>query len=168
MAVVVVVLTTAGNDWSKERQFRGLQSRIESEQKVATVRGGTIIQLPVAELVVGDIVQVKYGDLLPTDGVVLQSNDLKVDESALTGESDQVKKGVDVDPTMLSGTHVMEGAGKMLVTAVGLNSQAGIIFALLGAAQEQAKKKVKKRPSAAPGTLHHTHTYGYMRVCKFT
>lgn len=48
---------------------------------------------------------------------------------------------------LLSGTHVMEGSGKMLVTAVGVNSQAGIIFTLLGAAvdeQEQAIKKMKK------------------------
>jgi P-type E1-E2 ATPase len=42
--------------------------------------------------------QVKYGDLLPADGLILQSNDLKIDESSLTGESDHVKKGVDVDP----------------------------------------------------------------------
>ena len=42
--------------------------------------------------------QVKYGDLLPADGIILQSNDLKVDESSLTGESDHVKKGLEVDP----------------------------------------------------------------------
>ena len=89
--------------------------------------------------------QVKYGDLLPADGVVLQSNDLKIDESSLTGESDQVKKGADCDPMVLSGTHVMEGSGKVVVTAVGINSQAGIIFALLGAVEEQADKEEKKR-----------------------
>ena len=42
--------------------------------------------------------QVKYGDLLPADGIIMQSNDLKVDESSLTGESDHVKKGLDADP----------------------------------------------------------------------
>merc|ERR1711920_1018310 len=78
--------------------------------------------------------QVKYGDLLPADGLIIQSNDLKVDESSLTGESDHVKKGENVDPLLLSGTHVMEGSGKMLVVAVGIHSQTGIIFALLGAA----------------------------------
>ena len=91
------------------------------------------------------VFQVKYGDLLPADGVILQSNDLKIDESSLTGESDHVKKGVDCDPMVLSGTHVMEGSGKVLVTAVGINSQAGIIFALLGAVEEQADKEEKKR-----------------------
>lgn len=56
-----MVLVTAFNDWSKEKQFRGLQSRIEQEQKFTVVRGGQVIQIPVAEIVVGDIAQVKYG-----------------------------------------------------------------------------------------------------------
>ena len=47
-------------------------------------------QVQVGEIVVGDILLVKYGDLLPADGLVLNSNDLKIDESSLTGESDQV------------------------------------------------------------------------------
>lgn len=45
---------------------------------------------------------------------------------------------------VLSGTHVMEGSGKMLVTAVGVNSQAGIIFTLLGAAVDQQEAELKK------------------------
>lgn len=106
-----------------------------------------MIQILVQDLVVGDICQVKYGDLLPADGVLIQSNDLKVDESSLTGESDHVKKGDNSDPMLLSGTHVMEGSGRMVVTAVGINSQAGIIFALLGAANESdaAQNKIKKK-----------------------
>jgi len=46
---------------------------------------------------------------------------------------------------VLSGTHIMEGSGKVLVTAVGINSQAGIIFALLGAVEDEANKEDKKR-----------------------
>merc|ERR1712200_302044 len=97
------------------------------------------------EIVVGDILLVKYGDLLPADGLVIQSNDLKVDESSLTGESDMVNKGNAIDPMLLSGTHVMEGSGKVLVTAVGVNSQAGIIFTLLGAAADEVKEEQKKQ-----------------------
>uniref|UniRef100_A0A8C4NXA6 Calcium-transporting ATPase n=1 Tax=Dicentrarchus labrax TaxID=13489 RepID=A0A8C4NXA6_DICLA len=145
LSVVCVVLVTAFNDWSKEKQFRGLQSRIEQEQKFTVVRGGQVIQIQVSELVVGDIAQVKYGDLLPTDGVLIQSNDLKIDESSLTGESDHVKKSLDRDPMLLSGTHVMEGSGKMLVTAVGVNSQTGIILMLLGASEEEKKKEERKK-----------------------
>ncbi|TRY99891.1 hypothetical protein DNTS_033998 [Danionella cerebrum] len=145
LSVLCVVLVTAFNDWSKEKQFRGLQSRIEQEQRFAVVRNATVIQIPVAEMVVGDIAQVKYGDLLPADGVLIQGNDLKIDESSLTGESDHVRKSIDKDPMLLSGTHVMEGSGKMLVTAVGVNSQTGIIFTLLGAGEmEEEKKDCKK------------------------
>ncbi|XP_038552205.1 plasma membrane calcium-transporting ATPase 2 isoform X1 [Micropterus salmoides] len=144
LSVVCVVLVTAFNDWSKEKQFRGLQSRIEQEQKFQVVRGSQVIQLPVADIVVGDIAQVKYGDLLPADGVLIQGNDVKIDESSLTGESDHVKKAADKDPMLLSGTHVMEGSGRMVVTAVGVNSQTGIIFTLLGAGPEEEEKKEKK------------------------
>ncbi|XP_058842266.1 plasma membrane calcium-transporting ATPase 1-like isoform X2 [Acipenser ruthenus] len=145
LSVVCVVLVTAFNDWSKEKQFRGLQNRIEQEQKFTVVRGGQVIQIPVAEIVVGDIAQVKYGDLLPADGVLIQGNDLKIDESSLTGESDHVKKTLDKDPLLLSGTHVMEGSGKVLVTAVGVNSQTGIIFTLLGASEDEDKDKEEKQ-----------------------
>ncbi|XP_050026488.1 plasma membrane calcium-transporting ATPase 2 isoform X2 [Dermacentor andersoni] len=148
VSVVIVVLVTAFNDYTKERQFRGLQSRIEQEHKFAVIRGGEVNQIGVTEIVVGDICQVKYGDLLPADGIIIQSNDLKIDESTLTGESDHVKKGEHTDPMLFSGTHVMEGSGKVLVSAVGVNSQAGIILTLLGAAhtenKEQKKKKKKK------------------------
>ncbi|XP_051745808.1 plasma membrane calcium-transporting ATPase 1a isoform X4 [Ctenopharyngodon idella] len=151
LSVICVVLVTAFNDWSKEKQFRGLQSRIEQEQKFTVVRGGQVIPIPVAEIVVGDIAQIKYGDLLPADGVLIQGNDLKIDESSLTGESDHVKKSLEKDPLLLSGTHVMEGSGKMVVTAVGVNSQTGIIFTLLGAGEddedeeEEKKKKEKEK-----------------------
>ncbi|KFP15467.1 Plasma membrane calcium-transporting ATPase 4 [Egretta garzetta] len=91
------------------------------------------------------------GDLLPADGILIQGNDLKIDESSLTGESDQVKKSLDKDPMLLSGTHVMEGSGRMVVTAVGINSQTGIIFTLLGAGEGDEEKKVKKgKKTGAP------------------
>ncbi|XP_063542836.1 plasma membrane calcium-transporting ATPase 3 isoform X7 [Cydia strobilella] len=149
ISVIVVVIVTAFNDYTKERQFRGLQSRIEGEHKFAVIRGNEVNQVPISEIVVGDVCQIKYGDLLPADGILMQSNDLKIDESSLTGESDHVKKGESFDPMVLSGTHVMEGSGKMLVTAVGVNSQAGIIFTLLGAAVESQDKQIKQMKKEA-------------------
>uniref|UniRef100_A0AAG5DIV7 Calcium-transporting ATPase n=1 Tax=Anopheles atroparvus TaxID=41427 RepID=A0AAG5DIV7_ANOAO len=155
VSVFVVVVVTAFNDYSKEKQFRGLQSRIEGEHKFAVIRGGDPVQINIGDIVVGDICQIKYGDLLPADGILIQSNDLKIDESSLTGESDHVKKTESTDPIVLSGTHVMEGSGKMVVTAVGVNSQAGIIFTLLGAAvdeHEAAAKQKKKEAKKAKKT----------------
>ena len=75
VAVVVVVNVTAFNDYTKEKQFRGLQEQIESDQKFSVLRSGEIIQLVTTEIVVGDIAIFKYGDKLPADGVVLQCND---------------------------------------------------------------------------------------------
>ncbi|XP_013989590.1 plasma membrane calcium-transporting ATPase 2 isoform X4 [Salmo salar] len=158
LSVVCVVLVTAFNDWSKEKQFRGLQSRIEQEQKFQVVRGAQVIQLPVADIVVGDIAQIKYGDLLPADGVLIQGNDLKIDESSLTGESDHVKKDTDKDPMLLSGTHVMEGSGRMLVTAVGVNSQTGIIFTLLGAGEPVEEEKKEKKGKIQDGNMENNQT----------
>nr|XP_060619152.1 plasma membrane calcium-transporting ATPase 3 isoform X1 [Anolis sagrei ordinatus]XP_060619153.1 plasma membrane calcium-transporting ATPase 3 isoform X1 [Anolis sagrei ordinatus] len=156
LSVICVVLVTAFNDWSKEKQFRGLQSRIEQEQKFTVIRNGQQVQIPVAELVVGDIAQIKYGDLLPADGVLIQGNDLKIDESSLTGESDHVRKSVEKDPMLLSGTHVMEGSGRMVISAVGVNSQTGIIFTLLGAGGEEEEKKDKKDAKAEDSSTNGT------------
>ncbi len=79
ISVIVVVIVTAFNDYSKERQFRGLQNRIEGEHKFSVIRGTEARNIGVGEIVVGDICQIKYGDLLPADGILIQSNDLKVE-----------------------------------------------------------------------------------------
>lgn len=152
LAVVIVVTVTAFNDWTKEKQFRGLQEKLESEHTIAVTRSGEVTQIPVAEIVVGDICMIKYGDLLPADGILIQSNDLKLDESSLTGESDAIKKGVDTAPMLLSGTHVLEGSGKMVVTAVGLNSQTGQIFSLL--LDIKGEKGQKLEVDAEDGTVN--------------
>ena len=70
ISVIVVVIVTAGNDWAKERQFRGLQSKIEGEHKFTVIRSGEAKEIPVADLVVGDIAQVKYGTLLSHEVIV--------------------------------------------------------------------------------------------------
>jgi Ca2+ transporting ATPase len=154
IAVIVVVFVTAFNDWRKERQFRGLQDRIESDHLASVIRNGKIIQINVKYLVVGDICCIKYGDSIPADGVIVQSSDLKIDESSLTGETDLIKKNLTDNLTILSGTHVMEGTGQFLVLAVGLNSQTGIIMTLLGATkgdnkdpENKTKTKTKKHRS---------------------
>jgi Ca2+ transporting ATPase len=94
VAVLVVVLVTAFNDWSKEKQFRGLQTKISSDQKISVIRDGSIIELPVKDILVGDICQIFYGHIVPADGIVIESNDLKIDESSMTGETDHIKKSV--------------------------------------------------------------------------
>lgn len=60
ISVIVVVIVTAFNDYTKERQFRGLQNRIEGEHKFNVIRQGELRQIGVGEIVVGDICQVIF------------------------------------------------------------------------------------------------------------
>ena len=60
LAVVVVVLVTAFNDYTKEKQFRGLQAKIEQEQNFTVIRKGNTLEIPLADIVVGDICQVGF------------------------------------------------------------------------------------------------------------
>ncbi|NXU78903.1 AT2B2 ATPase, partial [Oreotrochilus melanogaster] len=150
LSVICVVLVTAFNDWSKEKQFRGLQSRIEQEQKFTVVRGGQVIQIPVAEIVVGDIAQVKYDPVSPLRPRESSGEEHSVSESA--GKFQQKMSVLCNSPCLFAGTHVMEGSGRMLVTAVGVNSQTGIIFTLLGAGGEEEEKKDKKVDSSHPSS----------------
>jgi len=137
VAVAVVSLVTAVNDWQKEKQFRALQGKIDKEQMIDVIRNGVTKKLEITEVVVGDVCQLKYGDLIPADGILLQGSDLKVDESSLTGESDHVKKNLEKDPALYSGTHVMEGSCKYILTAVGRYSKSGNIMVLLGAGGDE-------------------------------
>ncbi|XP_066921379.1 plasma membrane calcium-transporting ATPase 1-like [Clytia hemisphaerica] len=154
VAVAVVSLVTAVNDWQKEKQFRQLQGKIDQEQTVDVIRGGNVVKIPSTDLVVGDLCNIQYGDLVPADGIIIQASDLKVDESSLTGESDIVKKTFEKDIGLLSGTHVMEGSGKFIVTAVGPNSQSGVIMMLLGAG---------KKPDQANGETEATENTELMQ-----
>ncbi|CAF3421639.1 unnamed protein product [Rotaria sp. Silwood2] len=63
----------------------------------------TVYLIPIKHIVVGDICQIKNDDLLPVDGLVVQSHDLKVNESSLNGESDLIEKHESRDPFLLSG-----------------------------------------------------------------
>jgi len=136
-AVMIVVFVTAFNDWNKERQFRDLQKRLDDDQHFSVIRDGQIKEIQTADLVTGDIAQFKYGNTLPTDGILISGYDIKINESSLTGEAELVKKSIEEDPMMLAGTQVMEGGGTMVVTSVGPISQNGIIITLLAAKEEE-------------------------------
>ncbi len=99
---------TAFNDWRKERQFRGLQDRIEKENSTSVVRAGKIIRINIKDMVVGDVCCIKYGDLLPADGIVIHGSDLMIDESSLTGETDLIKKNIN-DVVLLAGKLFLRG-----------------------------------------------------------
>ena len=129
-AIGIIAGVNSINDYRKQSQFRQLHDTSKSLKSVKIVRDSLTLQVPTKELVVGDIVYVSMGDVLPCDGVLVESHYIKTDESSMTGESDQIVKDIDsihetFDPFMLSGTTVVDGSGKMLVIAVGEHSLQG-------------------------------------------
>lgn len=102
IAVLIVLLVTAFNNWTKEKQFRSLQLKLDQEHKINVLRDSLIREIQVRELLVGDVCILTIGNLAPADGVVIQANDLKIDESNITGESDLIEKGHD-DFILFSG-----------------------------------------------------------------
>jgi Ca2+-transporting ATPase len=113
----------------------------KEDRNVKIVRGGQTKLVNIYDIVVGDILHLEPGDLIPVDGVLPEGHNVKCDESAATGESDALKKvpaeyalnsteagskfSNKFDPFILSGAKVLEGVGKYVVTAVGPNSYHG-------------------------------------------
>ena len=135
----LLVVVGALNDWQKERQFAKLNAKKE-DRYVKLVRSGKTQQISVHDILVGDVLLVEPGDILPVDGIFISGQGVKCDESSATGESDIVKKTPadevyrameshenlkKTDPFMISGGKVTEGYGRMLVTATGVHSSMG-------------------------------------------
>ncbi|KAI1317967.1 hypothetical protein EDD11_007489 [Mortierella claussenii] len=91
VAVMIVVMVGSVNDYQKEAQFRKLNAKKE-DREVKVLRNGETVLLSVFDVVVGDILYLEPGDVISADGVFLGGHNLKCDESAMTGESDAVKK----------------------------------------------------------------------------
>src|SRR6476660_1396422 len=104
-------------------------------------RDGSLVQLPMEQLVPGDIVNIEAGDLVPADGRILTAATLEIDESALTGESAPVPKSIDavaadaalgdrIDMAFMN-TQVTRGAATFLVTSTGMGTEVGHISDML-------------------------------------
>jgi len=130
VAVLVVVGVGAGNDWQKDRQFRRLNAQRDAIQ-VKVVRGGKQQLVSNTAVVVGDVLCLDTGDKVVADGVLIETYNLTVDEASLTGEGDPIKKTREGDPWVRSGTTVVEGSGKILLTAVGAKSEWGKILEMV-------------------------------------
>lgn len=142
VAILVVTLVGALNDYQKERQFVKLNKKKE-ERMVKVVRSGKSMELSVYDLLVGDVVHLEPGDLIPVDGILIEGFNLRCDESSATGESDIIRKvpadevfhaiqdnqsTKKLDPFILSGGKVSEGVGTFFVTSTGVNSSYGKIM----------------------------------------
>jgi Ca2+-transporting ATPase len=82
IAVLIVACVTASNDYNKQLQFRKLSKESDAMVEIRVLRAGVEVSLKVTEVLVGDIVLIDTGAKLPADGLILRSNDLRVNESA--------------------------------------------------------------------------------------
>lgn len=170
LAVLIVSGFSAFVDWRKELEFVKRSQQDEDAKLVKVMRPneqGKVepTTLHVNYLHVGDIVHLRYGMVIPVDGLVISCNQLTTNEAAMTGESDERRKETidtclerraekgDIDykkidkteshalpsPLLLSGTSVAGGEGKMLVIMVGEFSALGEIM-----------KKLEVRPKPTP------------------
>ncbi|KAA6357788.1 MAG: putative calcium-transporting ATPase 10, plasma membrane-type [Streblomastix strix] len=124
--VLVVTLVSSLNTYSQELQFQKLNER-QKDRQIIVIRNDQPTQISVFDLLVGDIFQIQTGDILPADGICIESNNISCDESAMTGESELIKKSPEKMPFMFCGCKVQTGFGKMVVVAVGMNTQFGIL-----------------------------------------
>ena len=130
-----------------EQSLKSLKALSAPISKV--MRDGHLVQIPSAEIVVGDILIVEAGDFIAADARIFESNSLQVSESALTGESVSVEKVTesieeedvaigDQLNMIFSSSHVTYGRGKAVVTGVGATTEIGRIATLLKSAQEKS------------------------------
>ncbi|KAI8922946.1 hypothetical protein BC831DRAFT_514668 [Entophlyctis helioformis] len=124
IAILVVVLVASFSDFQKQSQFRALNDFGKSLSEVKVIRNGITRSIPTSAVVVGDICLLQTGDVIPADCVLVQGYNVEADESTLTGEPHAIEKDA-LDPFLLSGTKVVNGVGRMIAIATGVNSLNG-------------------------------------------
>ncbi len=127
------------------RSLDALQRMVRVETMV--YRNGKAITIDAADLVYGDIIHLENGDKVPADARIIHSIELQIEESALTGESEPVRKvaepltgkrGVADQINMIfAGTSVIGGRGKAVVTACGMKTEIGKISQMVAEAEEE-------------------------------
>lgn len=140
----VVLLNALLGVIQENRAEKSLEALKKMSSPHARVRrGGTIEIIPAAGLVPGDVVLLEAGDYVSADMRVVVSASLKVDESALTGESEPVEKRIEALPAeeelplgdranlVFSGSLVTYGRGEGIVTETGMNTQLGAIAGMI-------------------------------------
>jgi len=137
--VVAIVLATVGIGYTREYQAEtaaaALQARVRTRAHV--LRDGHAVDVPMDEIVPGDVVLLSAGSLVPADGVILEAADFFVSEAVLTGESFPVDKRPGIvaraaglrerSNCVFLGTNVRSGTARCLIVATGLRTQFGAI-----------------------------------------
>lgn len=150
LIIFIVVMLNAAlgtfQEYSAEKSLESLKKLSAPNAKV--IRDGERLTIPSRELTVGDVVIIEAGDYVPSDGRIIESFNLQIDESSLTGESVPVNKKtlkIDADDVALgdrknmayASTVCTYGRGKMVVTSVGMNNEVGKIATMLQASSNE-------------------------------
>ena len=136
MAIALTIVITMIMEGKSEKAFE-LLNQMKEDIQVKVIREGNVQMINQSELVVGDIMLVGTGDKLVADGRIIEANDLQVDESMLTGESQSISKGIqrcDIETViaerinmLYSGSFIVGGNGKIVITEVGEHTEFGKI-----------------------------------------
>ncbi|KAG1368580.1 calcium-transporting ATPase 10, plasma membrane-type [Cocos nucifera] len=128
-SILLVVFVTATSDYRQSLQFKDLDQE-KKKISIQVTRDGFRQKISIYDLLPGDILHLSIGDQVPADGLFVSGFSLLINESSLTGESEPVYVNAE-NPFLLSGTKVLDGFCKMLVTTVGMRTQWGNLMATL-------------------------------------
>ena len=159
-AIIILAIVIASATLGFTQEYRS-EKAVEALKKMTSptasvLRDGKEVRIPAAELVPGDIILLYTGDKIPADGRLLEAFTMKTDEAPLTGESSAVNKSVlelpeqtqlnDRKNMVFTGTVVVYGRGKAVVTTSGMNTEFGKIAQMVQAAPQE-KTPLEKRLS---------------------
>lgn len=115
-----------------------------SSPKALLIKDGNTTEIPAADLIPGDEVLLDAGRQVPADLLITESNCLKIEESALTGESLPVEKDTGTHNRAYLSTNVTYGRGKGTVTAIGMDTEIGKIASLINEAPAESTPLQKR------------------------
>lgn len=115
ISILIVTTVSSVNDYRKELKFRKLTEE-NSAQPVQVIRDGSVVTVDVTEVVVGDLLMINAGLVMPVDGFYVRGMSVVVDESSVTGENDPKKKTSEL-PFYLTGTVVNTAEQAVVLTA---------------------------------------------------
>ena len=145
IAVIIVVMVGSVTKYQEKKQFSKLNKIQADRTKYRVIRKGMIEEIKIEDILVGDLMIISYGEIIPVDILLTEGNGIKMDEFDLTGETFPAKKeiyskcreiknngGINIpSPLILSGTKCVQGNGKGIVLCVGVHSQKNLIRTLI-------------------------------------
>ena len=172
--VIVNAILGVYQESKAEKAIEALQKMAAATTKV--LRDGKVCEIPSEDLTVGDVVLLEAGDAVPADGRIFESASLKIEESALTGESVPVNKFIkaiglegqkdvplgDRKNMMYMGSTVVYGRGKAVITSIGMDPEMGKIAGALSSAKDEQTPLQKKL-----GQLSKILSFIVLGICVF-